>query len=293
MPYILFDARQIKKYNKPRNEVFMSDGKVIIEKQDLTYLRWTHARASSGTAGTFLKSEEKSGGKKYYYKLSNFDIETGVIGHECVNEIIVDRLLDILQVEHLSYQLIHGDIEINGRVFDTWVCRSEDFKTRGETKGALDSYYQLNCDYGQSPYDFCSEQGWQSYIDTMLAVDFLIQNRDRHGANIEVLKNSRAKTIRIAPLFDHGLSLMFSCQNDDEIDAFDISKDRKCHNFVGSSSTLDNLNLIKEKNKVFQGTLVPESKEVIFQDLDNVISAKYIDKIWDMIYSRWCYYESL
>ena len=37
---------------------------------------------------------------------------------------------------------------------------------------------------------------------------YLILNRDRHGANIEVLRNSRKKTVRLAPLFDHGLSLL-------------------------------------------------------------------------------------
>ncbi len=51
------------------------------------------------------------------------------------------------------------------------------------------------------------------YIYIMLVVDFVILNRDRHGANIEVLRNSRDKTLRLAPLFDHGLSLLFNCTN--------------------------------------------------------------------------------
>ena len=38
------------------------DNKVITEKQDLTYLKWSHARNSSGTAGTFLKSQSTLGG---------------------------------------------------------------------------------------------------------------------------------------------------------------------------------------------------------------------------------------
>lgn len=50
----------------------------------------------------------------------------------------------------------------------------------------------------------------------MLAVDFLILNRDRHGANIEVLRNARARTLRIAPLFDHGLSLLYSCLSEED-----------------------------------------------------------------------------
>ena len=42
--------------------------KVIVEKQDLTYLKWSHARNSSGTAGTFLKSQSVVSGEKIYYK---------------------------------------------------------------------------------------------------------------------------------------------------------------------------------------------------------------------------------
>lgn len=173
------------------------ENKVITDKQDLTYLLWSHARNSSGTAGTFLKSQSLIDGRKIYYKLSNFDSEKGVIGHECVNEIIIDRLLTILGVEHLKYQLIYTDIELEGRKYETWVCASEDFKQRGETKAALDDYYQINAKQGISHYDFCKENGWQRYIDTMLAVDFLILNRDRYGANIEVLRNSRKHSLRI------------------------------------------------------------------------------------------------
>ena len=62
---------------------------------------------------------------------------------------------------------------IDGKIYDTWVCVSEDYKTRGETKTALDAYYQLNCVDNKSHYDFCVSRGWQQYIDTMLAVDYI------------------------------------------------------------------------------------------------------------------------
>lgn len=267
--------------------------KVIIEKQDLRYLKWAHGRNSSGTAGTFLKSQEIINGEKIYYKLSNFDSEKGIIGHECVNEIIVDRLLEILGVEHLTYQLIHADVEIEDKVYDTWICASKDFKMRGETKTALDNYYQVNRLGNESHYEFCEQKGWKKYIDTMIAVDYLILNRDRHGANIEVLKNSRKHSIRIAPLFDHGLSLLCSCYTEEELDKFDIFMDRPCQNFIGSRSTYDNLNLIDNKSSVFTGKLKIQDKETLFRDLDNVLSRTHIDKIWEMLWSRWCEYEKL
>ncbi len=266
---------------------------VINETQDLTYLKWSHIRSSSGTAGTFLKSESVIDGRKKYYKLSNFDPVNGVIGHESVNEIIVDRLLTVLGVEHLSYELIHADIEIEGNVYNTYICASEDFKERGESKIALDDYYRTNAKKGESHYDFCVRCGWQEYIDRMIAVDYLILNRDRHGANIEVLRNARAHTLRIAPLFDHGLSLLYSCITEEEVRAFDVLEDGRCQNFIGGYSCYENLELIKDRGNVFKNSLCLSDRHAIFDGLETILSNTRMDKIWSMIYERYQIYENL
>ena len=83
---------------------------MVKEKQDLTYLSWSVYLNSSGTAGTFLKAYSELGGKKTYYKLSNFDKARGVIGHECVNELIVDRLLTILGIQ--TFMIVAGVIKM-------------------------------------------------------------------------------------------------------------------------------------------------------------------------------------
>ena len=266
---------------------------VIRDKQALTYLKWSHIRSSSGTAGTFLKSESSLSGRRVYYKLSNFDMERGVIGHECANEIIVDRLLTLLEVEHIPYQLIHAAIEVDGREYETWLCASEDFKKRGESKIALDDYFRMNAEPGESHYDFCIRNGWGEYIDTMLAVDYLILNRDRHGANIEVLRNARAKTLRIAPLFDHGLSLLFSCSSDQAAADFDVMADLPCQNFIGSRSCKENLKLIRDKSGIFQGKLKESDHGYLLEDLDEVLSETLRNQIWNMIWRRYQAYENL
>ena len=260
--------------------------KVLLQKQDLTYLKWSHIRSSSGTAGTFLKAESTISGKKVYYKLSNFDQEKGIIGHECVNEIIVDRLLTLLGVDHLHYQLMLADIEIDGRIYTTYLCASQDFKERGESKTSLDNYFVANHEPGESAYDFCQRLGFGAYIDTMLAIDYLILNRDRHGANIEVLRNSRAHSLRIAPYFDHGLTLLFNCLTEDEISSFDVMKDRQCNNFIGSRSCYDNLAYIKGK-KVFVGELTDSDRAYLFEDLDGILSPTHLDRIWSMLTERY------
>lgn len=271
----------------------MLETRVTREEQDLTYLKWSHIRSSSGTAGTFLKSESSLGGIKKYYKLSNFDSVKGIIGHECANELVVDRLLTILGVEHLHYELINAVIEIEGKEYKTFLCASEDFKNKGESKTALDNFYAANCEKGETHYDFCVRMGWQQYIDTMLAVDYLILNRDRHGANIEVLRNAGAKTLRIAPLFDHGLSLLFPCTSAEEAQNYDVLEDKKCGNFIGSSSCRENLSLIKNIGGVFSKPLRSSDRDALFEDLDDVLPEVFFDKIWEMIYGRFEILEDL
>ena len=264
---------------------------LIKEKQNMTYLHWAKIRNSSGTAGSFLKSYSEIGSVKTYYKLSDYDSAKGIIGHECVNELIADRLLTILGIEHLSYSLIHADVEINGKTHETYLCASEDFKKRGESKIALDAYYEAEKNDDETPMDFCIRNGWENYIYEMLVVDFLILNQDRHGANIEVLRNSKNKTLRIAPLFDHGLSLLSRCRSIEEIENYDIMEDKPVQCFVGSMSAKDNLRLIPKDKLPNLNKLRLSDKNIIMTGLNEIIPNILQDKIWDMIYSRWCYYE--
>ncbi|MBQ3996041.1 MAG: hypothetical protein II639_05250 [Clostridia bacterium] len=264
---------------------------MITEKQDLRHLTWSKVRNSSGTAGSFLKAYSDLGGHKTYYKLSNYDSVHGITGHECVNELIVDRLLTVLGVEHLHYQLLHADILLDDRPTETWLCSSGDFKQPGETKIALDAYYQAERMVGESPLDFCIRNGWASYVYEMLVVDYLILNRDRHGANMEVLRNGKTRTVRLAPLFDHGLSLLFSCRSSGDIRAADIMEDKPVQSFVGSHSARENLELIPPGKEPNFRPLQPSDREVLLAGLDAVLPEEWLEKIWQMIWNRWCEYE--
>ena len=265
---------------------------ILHEKQDMTYLSWAKIRNSSGTAGSFLKAYSDLAGAKTYYKLSNYDSMRGIIGHECVNEIIVDRLLTILGIEHLDYRLIHADIMLDGRIEETWLCASEDFKKRGESKIALDAYYQAErLNASETPLEFCIRNGWEEYIYNMLVVDFLILNRDRHGANIEVLRNRAQKSIRLAPLFDHGLSFVFRCETQEQLFKADVMEDKPVQCFVGSRSAQGNLSLIPKSKRPKLNELHETDRMRIMDGLDGILPKPWQDKIWDMIWRRWQFYE--
>ncbi len=264
---------------------------IILEKLDLSYLSWAKVRNSSGTAGSYLKSYSDLDERTVYYKLSNYDAYKGIIGHESINELIIDRLLTILGVEHLHYLLIHADVMIDGQLHDTFVCASEDFKKRGESKIALDAYYQYERKTGESPLDFCLRNEWAEFIWKMLVVDFLMLNRDRHGANIEVLRNSKERTIRLAPLFDHGISLMYSGREDKDFLTFDVMEDKPVQCYVGSNSTRENLRLIPKGELPRLNPLQLSDREYLFASLETVLSRVHIERLWEMIWSRWMYYE--
>lgn len=268
-------------------------GRIIKETQDLTYLSWSKIRHSSGTAGSFLKAQSELDGKKLYYKLSNFDAVSGITGYESVNEIIADRLLDIIGFDHLEYTLIHADIKVGGKLFNTYVCMSENFRSRNEDKAALDAYYEMEKLEVESPLEFCIRMGWEQTVYEMLVTDYLILNRDRHGANIEVLRDRKKKTVRLAPLFDHGLSLLFSARDDAAVESYDVSENKPVQSFVGSSSTKDNLLLIPADRMPDISAFKESDRAVLFDGLEGIISSRLMDKIWSMIWERRCCYEAL
>ena len=267
-------------------------GQIIHDPQDLTYLSWSKIRNSSGAAGSFLKSQETTPDGKIFYKLSDYDAFHGVVGHESVNEIIADRLLSILDIPHLSYQLIHADILLDDKPVRTWLCASFDFRPRGEKKIALDEYYAANRAGDESPLDFCIRNGWSEYIYRMLVIDYLILNRDRHGANIEVLTNRYRKTVRLAPLFDHGVS--FFCRTlDEDLEKEDVMAEKQVQCFVGSRSAWENLHLIPRNEYPRLKPLKESDQSILFDGLYGVLSTRRIDCTWEMIWRRWQAYENL
>lgn len=259
---------------------------------DRTDLIWSKTRKSSGTAGSFLKAEELVNGRKIYYKLSNFVQGQGVIGHECVNEIIVDRLLTLWEVPHLNYSLINMKINVLGEEVNAWVCASKDFKNKGESKIPLDLWYEMESEKDEKPLEFCIRKGFADYIYHMLAVDFIIMNRDRHGANIELLKDNNSKTFRLAPLFDHGLSLIL--ENDSaRISSMDISETKKVQCFVGNDNPEYNIGLIPKEKMPYFRPLTKADKVFLFTDLETAMSRELMEKTWEFITYRRNWYESI
>ncbi len=235
-----------------------------------------------------MKSYDDAGKKKKYYKLSDSDPVLGIIGHECVNEIVVQRLLGILGIEHLEYTLVHAVVMVEGKEYETYLCESEDYKNGDEGKISLEDYFAIEKQEGESVFDFCKREGWEKYVYEMFLIDYLVLNRDRHGANIEVLRDIKTKRIRLAPLFDHGLSLVCRCHSVEELKNFNVLDDRKVQAFVGTTSTLENVKTIPKEFMSKLPKLEKKNFKIIFEGLDTIIDKEYLKKMQEMIWERWC-----
>lgn len=255
-------------------------------KEDLTHLRWSISRSSTGTAGSFLKSYEMRNGVKYYYKLSNFDTIRGVYGHESINEIVAQNVAEILKIPHLVYELIYADIKVDGKIHETWLTRAEDFKRDGEHKLTFETYYEMLSEK-EDIWQFIERQGIQTYFYQLFLLDYLICNRDRHGANIEVLEKDGK--YRLAPVFDNGLSFFFSCYDDEEaIRQFDRRKDGPVNNYVGSRSLSENLRKVPEE-MLLRVCKEDFTREAVFKDLrecKKAVPEIYWDSIYTMLLER-------
>lgn len=264
---------------------------ITYKLQDLRNLNWSESVNTSGTGGMFLKARKDSGTHATYFKLSCYDDYRGIYGHECVNELVACRLMAILGIEHLQYRLIHALVQVGGTEYETWLSKSTSFRRPGEKKQALDVFYSLNKLDAESPYDFCRRMGWERPVKEMMLVDYLIANRDRHGANVEVLRDGNGLT-RLAPIFDNGLSFVFSCYADEErVSSFDPLTDVNANNFIGSRSLEHNLNLFDVNPNVHN--VIAESRQTLLHGLDKILPQAHLDKIWQIIWERWCHYEEI
>jgi hypothetical protein len=75
------------------------------------------------------------------------------------------------------------------------------------------------------------------------------------------------------------------------VERYDCLADKPTNSYIGSRSTWDNLRLIPDGRMPDLNPLRVADKAFVLQDLDGVISQTLQNKIWDMLWQRWCAYE--
>lgn len=112
----------------------------------------------------------------------------------------------------------------------------------------------------------------------------MIINRDGHGSNLEILKNDEKDRVRMAPLFDQGVLLLFSTYGDEKLlKETDVMRNFPVNNYIGSKTLEYNLSLIPKGYDLQIWKLKIEDQDYIFSGIDYVLLEVHRNKIWEMI----------
>jgi len=249
---------------------------------DIRDVSWSKIANSGASDGVHLKATERIDDAVYYLKLSNYDSYRGIFGHESVNELIACRLGKLLGFNVPDGFLKKALVKVEGAEYETYVFAAKSYKSTDSRIAFEDYYKSYRLTAKESPLDFSKRYGWAAEIYMMFVFDYLIINRDRHGANLEILKNSKKE---LSPLFDNGLSFLCSYTDSVGVSDFDALLDRPVNNFIGERSLERNLSYIDFA--LHFNRLEDNHKTLLFNGLDDILDQVYYDKIWEILTLRW------
>lgn len=129
---------------------------------------------------------------------------------EPFNEVIASRIMDLLNIRHVEYELTSLNREpfcscpcfcdISTEFIPAWSILSEHGRSEGQT------LYELT----SSSFKSVGCIGVDEFLDQMIALDFIIGNEDRHYGNFGILRDPVTLKVKsFAPMFDCGSSLGF------------------------------------------------------------------------------------
>jgi len=244
----------------------------------LSNIKWSSSNLGS-SQGMLSKSTIKKGEVTYHVKMSSYNEIHGVYGIESISEVIASRLARILGIDCADYKLYNACVSKGGKQFWTYLCISKDF-TGGRESISFEKAYKLLKLKHETPLEFVKRTGNTYGVYRMFIFDYIINNMDRHGANIELCKNN----LKFLPLFDNGNSL-YSSTDEERIKNYYYGDSMNVNNFIGSRSLLNNLKEIDLEIGI--NKLCQKHRQTLFKDLSNVISRDRRDTIWRHIVRRY------
>ena len=106
--------------------------------------------------------------------------------------------------------------------------------------------------------------------------------------------------LRLAPLFDNGLSRCYSSFSIEQLNGIDPLQDVVANNFLGTRSLQQNLTRFVPDNLPVGRLTVAHEAELLrglAPALENAVEGMsgedFAGFLWRMIWERWCLYESL
>jgi len=254
---------------------------------DLTNLNWATTHSGGVSYGAFYKTSETVNITKYYYKCSNFYSGQQEFGDESIYEVICSRLLNKLGLNCINCALVLAKIKINNNIYTTYVSKSENYFKEYNSRTTLENLVDILRTKDNNIDVIINKLGISKQIKEIIIADFITIQRDRHGENIELLEKDNKYTV--APMFDNGLSFLApypsKITNLNQIVNFEVMNDYPVNNYIGQRSLFGNLKYINKPIPI--NKLKPEDRRSIFYNLANTLPKEYLDKIWEIILTRY------
>lgn len=249
---------------------------------------WSLNKDTLGTNGVFLKMRKEICGTQLYYKLGSYDPIRGFYGVECAMEIIAQRIAAWESIPYIEQRLAKILISYNEKEYEAYCVCSKEYRLSGERRVSLEQYCLLNNVSDNHTEALLSSEFAQNVLDIM-KLDYIIYNRDRHGANVETLYNPKTDSYRFVPLFDNGCSLVApSVLRWKELDDSYYLSDAPVNNFLGSMFVLSNLKdycrgRIKMNHTELPTDIMRGLNEVLGKDLcafiHNMLKVRYANAV--------------
>ncbi len=156
--------------------------------------------------------------KRWIYRDNNYYLEksgTGMVKQEVYNEWLISRLFSLTAIRPVVYDFNNENVlSCLCKAFTSsdleYIPHSQIFNTVDRKayppESELEYYYRTLDHYNVS---YSREQ-----INTMLAIDYITVNEDRHYNNMGLLMDHN-RNLSLAPIFDNGNSLWYTLRTDE------------------------------------------------------------------------------
>lgn len=202
-----------------------------MKRLDLTHIKWNNISLTSpGTVPKYIDKEK-------FYKLSAYNNMVGFYGNEPIYEDLAYRIGKEIGINVVKIETFMAYVNYDNKYFNTYVTISPNFSCNKQYT-PIEKYCYIN---NIKPEDLFNTK-FSNEISNIIIFDFIINNKDRHGRNIELNSNE------IAPVFDNSFS--FCSKIEDSQLNENLFKEYAANNYIGYPNLLKNLDLICSKPKL-------------------------------------------
>lgn len=197
--------------------------------KDLRNIKWNNLNSTlTGMVPKYIDDE-------VFIKLSSYNETIGSYSEEPEYEELAYHIGKLLGLNIVEVKVRECTINYNKKEYKTLVSIFPNYNKNGNSI-SIENFCEIN---KVNTKELLLDNRFKKDLSKIIEYDFLINNIDRHGRNIEIMGD------KVAPLFDNSL-LMFSKIPDNALNE-SLFEVYNANNFIGYPNLLDNLKLINNE----------------------------------------------